>query len=320
MMRLDTVFQEPLLEFGNAGSSPDIRAGISDFGPVDVGTAKAKSTVRLGFVGTPKTISAFSDWLKECSDGIKTDDPQNQNFSPGFPGLATDVGLRCSFLTDQSWVVEVTEGELRELCDQKGAVIALADFFHVHIRRLFELSAVKPDVVLCLPPEVVRKKVKPRLGEDEDGEDEDDAGVDFHDYLKGLCLQTQSLFQLVWPRTYSLGGKGVQDPATRAWNLFGALFYKAGGIPWKLQKPPGSLNTCYVGISFSRREGGGYSHSSLTQIFNDKGEGTILRGGLAHKSDEDHEVHLPKDAAKKCWRMRLTTTPKQMTNACQIVL
>jgi hypothetical protein len=299
MMRLDTVFQEPLLEFGNAGSSPDIRAGISDYGPVDVRTAKAKSTVRLGFVGTPKTIRAFSDWFKECSDGIKTDDPQNQNFSPDFPGLGTDVGLRCSFLTDQSWVVEVTEGELRELCDQKGAVIALADFFHGHIRRLFELSAVRPDVVLCLPPEVVRKKVKPLLGEDEEEEDEDDAGADFHDYLKGLCLQTQSLFQLVWPRTYSLSGKGVQDPATRAWNLFGALFYKAGGIPWKLQKPPGSLNTCYVGISFSRREGGGYSHSSLTQIFNDKGEGTILRGGLAHRSDEDHEVHLPKDAAKK---------------------
>ena len=40
-------------------------------------------------------------------------------------------------------------------------------------------------------------------------------------------------------------------------------------------------------------------HSSLTQVFNDKGEGTILRGGIAHKSEEDHEVHLPKDSAKK---------------------
>ena len=40
-------------------------------------------------------------------------------------------------------------------------------------------------------------------------------------------------------------------------------------------------------------------HSCLTQIFNDKGEGTILRGGMAHKSEEDREVHLPKDAATK---------------------
>jgi hypothetical protein len=54
-----------------------------------------------------------------------------------------------------------------------------------------------------------------------------------------------------------------------------------------------------VGISFSRREEGGYMHSSLTQVFNDKGEGTILRGGIAHMSEEDHEVHLPKDSATK---------------------
>ena len=40
-------------------------------------------------------------------------------------------------------------------------------------------------------------------------------------------------------------------------------------------------------------------HSSLTQVFNDKGEGTILRGGIAYKSEEDHEVHLSCDASKR---------------------
>jgi hypothetical protein len=301
MIRLDNIFQEPLLEFGNAGSSPDIREGIMRYGPIDVGTAKAKTAIRLGFVGTPKTVHAFSEWLKQCSGGISTDDILNQYFNPGFPGLATDSGLHCSFLTDPSWVIEIPEGELKDLCGQKGAVVGLVDLFFGHIRSLFELSAAKPDVVLCLPPEDVRKRVKPNLG-DEEGDIADpgeNGEPDFHDYLKGLCLQTRSMFQLIWPRTYALSSKGVQDPATRAWNLFGALFYKAGGIPWKLQKPPGSLNTCYVGISFSRREEGGYMHSSLTQVFNDKGEGTILRGGIAHMSEEDHEVHLPKASAVK---------------------
>ena len=68
MIRLDTVFQEPLLEFGNAGVSPDIRAGIARNGPVGIGTAKAKTSIRLGFVGTPKTVRAFSEasraWLR----------------------------------------------------------------------------------------------------------------------------------------------------------------------------------------------------------------------------------------------------------------
>jgi hypothetical protein len=301
MIRLDTVFQEPLLEFGNAGVSPDIRDGIARNGPVGVGTAKAKTSIRLGFVGTPKTVRACSDWFKQCSDGLKTDDPLNQNFSPRFPGLATDTCLHCAFLTDPSWVIEIGEGELKELCSKKGAVLALAEFFYGHIRGLFELTAAKPDVVLCLPPENVRKRVKPHLGDEEDDSTTggEDGEPDFHDYLKGMCLQTRSLIQLIWPRTYALSSQGVQDPATRAWNLFAALFYKAGGVPWKLHKPPGSLNTCYVGISFSRREEGGYMHSSLTQVFNDKGEGTILRGGIAHMSEEDHEVHLPKDSATK---------------------
>lgn len=300
MIAFDRVFSEPLLEFGRGGTSYDIREGLLNFGPLDVGTAKAKTAVKLGFVGTPKSIHAFSQWMKQCSEGIESDNPLNRNFSPGFPGLDPEVGLRCAFLTDHSWVSELSEGELKELCEKPGAVLLLAEKFHGRVQSLFELTSARPDVVLCLPPENVRKRVKPRLGEDDEGPEPEEGGEpDFHDYLKGLCLESRSIFQLVWPRTYTGSGKGIQDPATRAWNLFAALFYKGGGVPWKLNKPLGSLNTCYVGISFSRREEGGYMHSSLTQVFNDKGEGTILRGGIANWSEEDHEVHLPKESAKK---------------------
>lgn len=150
----------------------------------------------------------------------------------------------------------------------------------------------------------MRKRVKPRAHENEESDDIHDSEKsidfhDFHDYLKGLCLVSRSLFQLVWPRTYGESDREVQVPTTRAWNLFGGLFYKAGGIPWKLLRPPSGKKTCYVGISFSVREEGGYMHSSLIQVLNDKGEGTILRGGMAHKSEEDHEVHLSKDGAEK---------------------
>jgi hypothetical protein len=298
MIQLDTIFSEPMLEFGNGGLSCDIREGILNHGPLDVDGPKAKTAVKLGLVGTPKTIAAFSAWMDKCSEGIGGDDPLNPNFSPEFPGLAPTKGFRCAFLTDTSWVTEIPERELKTICNKPGAVIAFAELFHKHIQGLYELTSSKPDVILCLPPETVRRKVKPHIDDDDEGAQfETHDGPDFHDYLKGLCLQTRSIFQLVWDRTYAGSSKKVQDPATRAWNLFSALFYKAGGAPWKLQRPPGSLNTCYVGISFSVREEGGYMHSSLTQVFNDKGEGTILRGGIAHKSKDDFEVHLPKDSA-----------------------
>jgi hypothetical protein len=103
MMRLDKIFSEPVLEFGNGGKSFDIREGILLHGPVDVGTPKAKTVVKLGFVGTPKTISAFCDWMDVCSRGVEGDDPLNTNFSPKFPGLSESLGFSCTFVTDTSW-------------------------------------------------------------------------------------------------------------------------------------------------------------------------------------------------------------------------
>lgn len=297
-----TVIDEPLLSFGGGQCSYDIREGIQNFGPVDTGTARALTTLRLGLVGTPKTIAAFKDWMSLCDAGIAGGDADNPNMHPAFPGLMPAVGLRCSFLTDPSWESIVTEAEINSEISSSGAVMALANLFHKRIAALFEEASAKPHVVVCLPNDAVRKVVKPRFDDEDDGalpSHESDKGADFHDYLKGLCLQSRAVFQMIWPRTYSANVKGIQDPATRAWNLFGAIFYKAGGIPWKLEKTPGGHNTCYVGISFAMRPEGGAYHSCLTQVFNDRGEGTILKGGLAQKSDEDLEYHLSPESAEQ---------------------
>jgi len=298
-MILDRVIPEPLLEFGGNETSYDIRHGISAYGPVDVNTPRAKSEIKIGVVGTPKTIAGFSTWMEQCSDGLKGKNSLNKNHNPDFPGLSKDVGFRAAFSTDPSWTSEISERELKKACEAKTAITDLVSIFHLRIESLYELTSSKPDCVICLPPKIVQNRVKPRFVKKTSIENESkDGDIDFHDYLKGLCLQSRSVFQLIWPRTYSTNTKEMQDPATRAWNLFGALFYKAGGSPWKLQNAPSSKRTCYVGISFSKRDDGGFMHSSLTQVFNDKGEGTILRGGVAHKSQFDHEVHLPKGAAK----------------------
>ncbi len=46
----------------------------------------------------------------------------------------------------------------------------------------------------------------------------------------------------------------VQDEATRAWNLHTALYYKAGGKPWRVPPREDRYATCYVGISFPMTE------------------------------------------------------------------
>jgi hypothetical protein len=39
-------------------------------------------------------------------------------------------------------------------------------------------------------------------------------------------------------------------PATRAWNLLNAIFYKAGKAPWRLPKAEGAFATSFLGIGF----------------------------------------------------------------------
>jgi len=42
----------------------------------------------------------------------------------------------------------------------------------------------------------------------------------------------------------------VQDEATRAWNFFCALYYKAGGTPWRMIRDQREFSATFMGVSF----------------------------------------------------------------------
>jgi len=69
-----------------------------------------------------------------------------------------------------------------------------------------------------------------------------------------------------------------QDPASTAWNLLTALYYKSGNIPWRLERVP--QNTCFVGVSFYKESPhpNADMQSSLAQVFSGAGEGLVLKG------------------------------------------
>jgi argonaute-like protein implicated in RNA metabolism and viral defense len=108
--------------------------------------------------------------------------------------------------------------------------------------------------------------------------------------------------QMVRPSTY--GGQGkhktksrgtsvpMQDEATRAWNIHTALYYKAGGAPWRLLRSPSDLTTCFVGISFYRSLSGDRILTSVAQVFNERGEGVIVKGAQAELDKNDRQPHL----------------------------
>jgi hypothetical protein len=173
------------------------------------------------------------------------------------------------------------------------------------IGALSERTA-KPDVVLvALPIEIIERTYNARdvrAGEDAD-EMEAGANLDFRGLLKATCMRLRVPIQLMWPTTFDpayriprklkeSSNRRTQDPATVAWNLLTAIYYKAGGLPWRLARDARQLRTSFVGLSFYRSIDGDQVHTSTAQMFDERGEGLILRGGRMVESDEDRKPHL----------------------------
>jgi argonaute-like protein implicated in RNA metabolism and viral defense len=70
------------------------------------------------------------------------------------------------------------------------------------------------------------------------------------------------------------------------------MYYKSGGVPWRLTRDASDYATCYAGVSFYRSLDEKRVQTSIAQIFNARGEGIVVRGAQAQISKEDRTPHL----------------------------
>jgi hypothetical protein len=92
----------------------------------------------------------------------------------------------------------------------------------------------------------------------------------------------------------------LQDPATVAWNMCTAAYYKAGGRPWQLANVrPG---VCYVGLVYKQVNDlmSDRTHAvCAAQMFLTDGDGIVFRGALGPWYDLDsRQYHLDAAAAR----------------------
>jgi hypothetical protein len=131
--------------------------------------------------------------------------------------------------------------------------------------------------------------------------------LDFHNQLKARLLEHRAAVQVVRETTLAPDDfkkrngqplRGLQDPATLAWNISTTCFFKAGYRPWKLASArPG---VCYVGIVYkddaSTFEAGQACVGA--QMFLDSGDGVVFRGAVGPwKTETKGDYRLPKEKA-----------------------
>lgn len=318
----------PPLQFGGAAMTSDPKTGLEIAGPFDIrfGSAR-KDAIHLGIIGPAALADDTCKWLERVSAGIPAIIALNALRRP-FPPFS-DV-FRKRLVHSPHMAIHLTGQpdslELALACvDEFDRFQAVVDLYGDALDRLSHRDVNRPDLVLlCLPDAVLekcrtverkateaererakllRKARASRQGNffdllDEVEEGEDDLlKRDLRQALKARALAARLPIQIVTSRLVYDSAKG-EDPATRAWNFSVGLYYKAGGIPWRLT-PPGP-DSCFVGVSFHhfRTRQRHVVQSSLAQAFSSEGEGFAIRGsGVAVAPDQRLNVHLSGEQA-----------------------
>jgi len=309
------VIDEPELEFGGRGRHIDPRFGISNYGPADLGTQGAPQAIRIGLVGPADQLDGLRTWLERCREPIPAKDERYPHLFPAFPGCDLDSGLQTTLVFSDRNTRTVSERELRAISHANGgqALLLAVETYAAEITALADENRV--DVLLVARPEqltdTARRTTRGRSRGSRRAAASASAADDvalpqfanFHDLLKARTLALRQPIQIIRRSTWDESKlpserRSRQDEATRAWNLHVALYYKAGGIPWRLQRNPTDLTTCYVGVAFYQSSSRDTLETSVAKVFNERGDGMIIRGGPARVSSDDRQPHLEYDDAR----------------------
>src|SRR6266540_3722460 len=322
-----TQLDEPVLEFGE-GRDARVKEGLLAGGPFSLALGAAHpAAVRTGLVGTLAAVAATRAFLTRLTHRVPSGRPVAL-LAPDFPGF--EQVLRTTVVVEPHWVKEIDKSSFDNALRAPPAA-AFEKFLAMWSEAVRELAERDnhPDVVICcLPAELLshcrtieqkettaaakpskgrsrKSKQKPPLNQlalfdMQDGSieaassptEEDLLFRDFRRALKAAVMESHIPIQIVTPGLFEEGRKGQQDPATRAWNLSVALFYKAGGIPWRVETE--IEQTCFVGVAFHhlRTTERRLVYSSLAQAFSSEGDGFALRGDSIPYDPKKRSVHL----------------------------
>ncbi len=318
------ILDEPELEFGGGGRHIDPRYGIDDHGPVDGATASAPGEIKVGIIGSQAAVEGIRRWLERCRGEIPARPSRQPRLFRDFPGFDTDRCFHSKLTFDDRWMRRIHSRDLARLSGQAAqAVPAAVEAWAAELEPLADENRCQ--VIICALPEELDLLEEPDTQDAENGlldgastgreESDPTVRVDFHDMLKARSLRHRIPIQIVrretWdpkyrPKTSDGSTRTVQDEATRAWNIHTALYYKAGGVPWRLLRSPADYATCYVGVAFFTTPDRSEVHTSVAQVFNERGDGVVVQGGPAARSKEDRQPHLQQADARDLLMQALT--------------
>lgn len=142
-----------------------------------------------------------------------------------------------------------------------------------------------------------------------------DFEINFHNQLKAKLLNQKIVTQIIrestiafdklWKDNDKIEYEKLFDTA-KAWNISTTLYYKSGGLPWKLGDVRN--NVCYLGLVYKQINLSDNKNNACcaAQMFLDSGDGMVFRGNIGPwYNPEKKEFHISKKDAFELLSMSL---------------
>lgn len=329
------VFDEPQLEFADAGTLAHPRDGLTLFGPAD---AKARPPkLSYAIIGTQSGVDAFRKFAGAMARPIMTDGHLSDVLWPHYPGFAEAFHAELS--AEPAWVEELDALDLKNAAtehDDHKRIFEVVSFF-LNRMKAVKLSGAPPRFFVVVVPDFVFANCRAvswfpgghghRISKREQRlralmldffetyEPEQYAwSLDFRYQLKARAMELEAPVQIIRESTLRLAAAGLRvgwrkltPLSDRAWNLSTALYNKSGGKPWRLSGARAGL--CHIGVSFKDTDVAN-TVCPFAQIFGDDGDGLVVPGDEGNwRLPEKGGYHLSKESSARLLSNALKLLP-----------
>jgi len=317
---------EPRLTFGYAQKLCDPRDGITLFGPYT--RDKHCGQLNVGIIGPKRDREFLKRYLRRLHMPVYGDDEVARPF---FPGLEAAYGIFINFSNIPE--IDVPQDQITKYLayhDGYQRVHNLSNLYTERLERYQKQEEMPVIVWFVVIPDDIYKYGRPKskipfaednvkLGLTRREKKSDtvflfdslnqlkhayDYEINFHNQIKAKLLGERIVTQIVrastiayrevWQDQKSIDAETKFDSA-KAWNISTTLYYKAGGLPWRLGDVRDGV--CYLGLVYKKVHASETDRNACcaAQMFLDSGDGVVFRGNIGPwYNPETKEFHIGK--------------------------
>jgi hypothetical protein len=326
---------EPALLFHHNQSMEDPRDGLMLFGPLDEGKPYG---IRAGVIGTLDGIRRFRTWVERIQRPISNDPPSIAR--PLFPGFETIFRIPWNPQPVLEIAIMEQELKNTVFLDDKyQRVYKTVNVYAARIINAIRQEDTAVDLWFVIVPDIVYKYCRPKSNVETELQlragsklpvrvaqnlqrqpslfQADNVAaipyhyeVNFRNQLKARLLEYDAPTQIVRESTiahrdflnqFGRPERNLDDlQSAIAWHMSTAVFYKAGGRPWKIADIRDGV--CYIGIVFKQDERNPNPTSACcaAQMFLDSGDGMVFKGDVGPWYTPGRgDFHLNRHAARQ---------------------